>query len=104
MSAESAYREKHDDLLLHELSPHQIAHLIRDLDSRLIGIVYDDRGEAPILVYSFEVAGRQQEFAVIVDPPKLVSIADLYPEAVGCEQALQEQFGLTFQKASTVGR
>jgi hypothetical protein len=103
MAANNVNREQQPDALLRELSPHQIARMIRSLDSRLISISYDDRGDAPVLVYSFEVAGKQQAFPVVVDPTTLISIVDLYPEAAGYERALQRQFGLRFRKCENCG-
>jgi Ni,Fe-hydrogenase III component G len=97
MTADHANREKQHGVPLSELSPQRIARMIRSLDSRLIGIAYDERGDVHVLVYTFEVAGKKQEFPVVVDPTKLVSIADLYPAAAEHEGALQEQFGLMFQ-------
>jgi len=82
---------------LRELTPHQIAVMIRGLDSRLAGIDYDDSTSEPVLVYRFDVAGRQEAFAVAVAAGPLMSIADLYPEADAYEHVLQQRFGLRFQ-------
>jgi hypothetical protein len=103
MAANNVNREQQPDALLRELSPQQIARMIRSLDSRLISISYDDRGDVPVLVYSFELAGKQQAFPVVVDPTTLISIVDLYPEAAGYERALQHQFGLRFRKCEYCG-
>jgi len=102
MTADSPNHAEQDDPLLRELSPHQLARLIRSLDSRLVGIEYDHRRD--VLVYSFEVAGKKQAFPVAIEPAKLVSIVDVYPEAAGYERALRQQFGLTFQKANSEER
>jgi Ni,Fe-hydrogenase III component G len=84
--------------LLHNVPPRQIAKLIRGLDSALAGIEYDASGAAPVLVYSFEVAGRRERFAVPAQPDALVSIADLYPAAAAHERRLQRQYGLIFRR------
>ena len=82
--------------LLRDMSPHTIASLIRSLDSRLLGIEYDDRGGTPVLSYRFEVAGRAEVFPMLVQSPDLTSIVDLYPEAAPREHELHDRFGLTF--------
>ena len=62
---------------LRELTPHQIAEMIRGLDSRLAGIEYDTSAGEPVLVYRFELADRREEFAVATTTGPLSSIADL---------------------------
>lgn len=91
------------DPLLRDMSPHTIASLIRSLDSRLLGIEYDDTGGVPVLSYRFEIAGRVEVFPVLVRSPDLPSIVDLYPEAAAREQALQHQRGLTFRSPDVPG-
>jgi len=81
---------------LTNISPREIAQLIRALDSKLAGIEYDDGGGAPVLVYSFEVAGRRETFVVPAKPGPLVSIGDLYPDAAARERELEARYGLTF--------
>jgi hypothetical protein len=89
--------------VLHNVAPRQIAKLIRGLDSKLADIEYDTSGDLPVLVYSFEVAGRREQFAVLARPDALVSIADLYPAATAHEHLLQQQFGLTFRQPDSQG-
>ncbi|MBK9713957.1 MAG: NADH-quinone oxidoreductase subunit C [Kouleothrix sp.] len=81
---------------LRELSARQLAGLIRALDSRLLGIAYDDSAGEPALVYSFEVAGKIQRFSLAVRPEGLTSIADLYPAAAAYERELAGWLGLAF--------
>jgi len=99
MASDNQYAENRQPARAHgplrELTPHQIAEMIRGLDSRLAGIEYDDSRDEPVLVYRFEVAGRQEEFAV-AGAASLTSIADLYPEAAARERELQQRFGLRF--------
>lgn len=83
--------------LLRQLTPHQIAEMIRALDSRLDSIEYDDSAGEPVLIYRFELAGRQEEFVVSAATGPLTSVADLYPEAGACERELQHRFGLEFR-------
>jgi hypothetical protein len=82
---------------LRELTPHQIAGMIRGLDSRLASIEYDDSTSEPVVVYRFEVAGRREAFAVAASAGPLTSIADLYPEAAAREREIQRRFGLHFR-------
>jgi hypothetical protein len=82
---------------LRELTSRQIAVMIRGLDSRLAGIDYDGSASEPVLVYRFDVAGRQEAFAVAAVAGSLMSISDLYPEADAYERALQQRFGLRFR-------
>jgi arylformamidase len=87
---------KPNELLLRGLSPRQIAHMIRGLDSRLVSIDYQS-AEEPVLLYRFEVAGKTQGFSLVVRPESLFSIVDLYPEAAARERELARRFGLSFQ-------
>lgn len=82
---------------LHGFSPWQVASLIRALDSRLVRIDYDDHAGEPILQYHFEVAGKTQTFPITVKPETLISIGDLYAEAVAYEQDLSNRLGLVFR-------
>src|SRR5436309_324251 len=81
---------------LHELTPHQIAEMIRGLDSRLTGIDYDASAGEPVLMYRFELIGRREAFAVALDADPLPSIADLYSEADVYERALTQRYGVRF--------
>lgn len=81
---------------LRELTPHQVAGMIRALDSRLTDIAYDTSGGEPVLVYRFDVAGRRETFELAAVPGRITSIADLYPEAAARERELQRRFGLQF--------
>ena len=83
--------------LLRQLTPRQIAEMIRALDSRLDSIEYDDSGGEPVLIYRFELAGRQEEFVVSAAGGQLTSVADLYPEADAREREIHRRFGLEFR-------
>ena len=86
-----------DQLLLSQLSPFQVAQMIRALDSRLIGIEADAvQGEELALVYSFAVAGRIQRFHISVSSAAVPSIAALYPAAEEFEVALERRLGVVF--------
>ena len=82
---------------LRSVTPHQIAEMIRGLDSRLAGIEYDERAGEPVLVYRFEMAGGRQAFALAAAPGLLTSIADLYPEADTYEREIERRYGLRFR-------
>ena len=82
-------------LLLRGLTPRQVARTIHGLGSRLVSLVYAYHAGQPVLVYTFEVAGRAASFRTVV-PEVLESISDLYPEAAALEQALGE-IGLVFR-------
>ena len=89
-----------DQLLLSQLSPFQVAQMIRALDSRLIGIAEDAvQGEELALVYSFAVAGRIQRFHISITGTAVPSIAALYPAAQGFEDELEQRLGLVFLAA-----
>lgn len=77
-------------------SPHQIALLIRSLDSQLISIEYKQVDDAAFLLYVFAVAGKAQAFQVALTSESLDSIVDLYPAALAFEAKLQDQWGLVF--------
>ena len=66
---------------LRTVTPHQIAQMIRALDSRLAGIEDDECAGEPALVYHVEMAGGRQAFALASASSLLTSIVDLYPEA-----------------------
>ncbi len=75
---------------------------IRSLDSRLEGIVYHPRAAGPVLVYTFALAGREETFAVAVEP-EMDSLADLYPAAAPLEAELARQHGIVFRRPEEVG-
>lgn len=81
---------------LRMFSPHQIAFLIRSLDSQLLRIEHEQWGDERFLLYVFAVAGKVQAFQVALGTETLDSIADLYPAALAFEQKLQDQWGLVF--------
>ena len=89
-----------DDPLLCGVSVRRIAGAIRSLDSRLIGIEPGGSAVAPLLVYTFAVAGKRQAFRLPIGAETVDSIADLYPEAAAREQELQRQIGVTFAPPS----
>jgi hypothetical protein len=90
-----------DEPLLDGVSVRRIAEAIRSLDSRLIGIEPGGSAVAPLLVYTFAVAGKTQAFRLPIGAETVDSIADLYPEAAAREQELQRQIGVTFAPRST---
>ena len=78
------------------LTPRQVAQTIHGLHSRLVSLVYVYHAGQPVLVYTFEVAGKVESFSIVVAPEELESISDLYPEAAALEQALGRS-GLVFR-------
>ncbi len=78
------------------MTPRQVAHTLHGLQSRLVSLVYAYHAGQPVLVYTFEVAGKEASFPIVVAPEMLESISDLYPEAAAVEQALGE-IGLVFR-------
>jgi hypothetical protein len=60
--------------LLRQLSPYQIAQMIRDLDSQLIGIEREQDGDELILIYSFAVAGNVQQYPIRVTTQPIASV------------------------------
>ena len=75
-------------LPLRGVTPRQVAHTIHGLHSRLVSLVYAYHAGQPVLVYTFEVAGKVETFPIVVAPEMLESISDLFPEAAALEQAL----------------
>jgi hypothetical protein len=105
MAADSASSEhgqplQGSDPLLHSFSSRQVASLIRGIDSRLVSIDFIENASEPMLVYTFEVAGKRQPFRIALSSTPIASIADLYPEAASQEQGLHHRFGLVFQPPS----
>lgn len=80
---------------LYQFSPRRLAKTIRSLDSRLVSVVYEVHDGKPILIYTFEMAGKRQSFHVAATPSAIESICDLYPEAATFEHALGRH-GLSF--------
>ena len=83
-------------LPLRGVTPRQVAQTIHGLHSRLVSLVYAYHAGQPVLVYTFEVAGKVEKFPIVVAPEMLESISDLYPEAAALEQALGK-IGLVFR-------
>jgi hypothetical protein len=85
---------------LNGVTPAQVAHFMLDVGGRLVGLeAHADAGH-PLVVYTFEVAGKQQSFEVAVRDGAVQSIAQLFPEAADPEAALHERLGITFQPPS----
>ena len=85
-----------DGTPLRNLSPREVATVIRSLDSHLIQIAYEQAPDGNVLIYTFEVAGMRRSFRLALAPDELESIGDLYAEATVHEQRLVDQFGLAF--------
>jgi len=49
------------------------------------------------VVYTFDVAGKQQSFEVAPHDGAVQSIAQLFPEAARPEAELHQRLGITFQ-------
>ena len=82
---------------LNGVTPAQVASFMLDVGGRLVGLeAHADAGH-PLVVYTFEVAGKQQSFEVAVRDGAVQSIAPLFPEAARPEAALHERLGITFQ-------
>jgi hypothetical protein len=90
-------------LLLSQLSPYQIAQMIRALDSRLLGIEGENQGAVVRLIYSFAIAGGIQHFRVNVRGDTVPSIAAIYPAARLFEAALAQRLGLVFHVSDDFG-
>lgn len=85
-----------DNLELDGISLRQVARVIHGLNSRLLSVTEQWRGATLVLVYTFDVAGKQQSFCVPISGVTIESIADLFPEATAQEQAVRLRHGLTF--------
>jgi len=82
---------------LNGVTPTQVASFMADVGGRLIGLNARDDDERPLVVYTFDVAGKQQSFEVAVRDGAVESIAPLFPEAAHPEAELHERLGITFQ-------
>ena len=83
-------------LPLRGLTPRHVAQTLHGLHSRLVSLNYAYNAGQPVLVYTFEVAGKVESFRTAVVREELESISDLYPEAAAPEEALG-QIGLVFR-------
>jgi hypothetical protein len=83
------------------ITPAQVASFMLDVGGHLVGL--DARADAdhPLVVYTFDVAGKQQSFEVAVRDGAVESIAQLFPEAAHREAALHERLGITFEPPRT---
>jgi len=81
---------------LNGVTPAQVASFMLDVGGRLVNL--DGRADAghPLVVYTFDVAGKQQSFEVAVSDGAVESIAQLFPDAAHPEAALHERLGITF--------
>ena len=82
---------------LNGITPAQVASFMLDVGGRLVDL--DTRADAghPLVVYTFEVAGKQQSFEVPVRDGAVESIAPFFPEAAPPEAALHERLGIKFR-------
>ena len=82
---------------LNGVTPAQVASFMLDVGGRLVEL--DARADAghPLVVYTFDVAGKQQSFEVAVRDGAVESIAQLFPEAAHPEASLHERLGITFE-------
>jgi hypothetical protein len=82
---------------LNGVTPAQVASFMLDVGGRLVSLDAGTEAGHPLVVYTFEVAGKQQSFEVAVRDGTVESIAQLFPEAIHPEAALHERLGITFQ-------
>jgi hypothetical protein len=82
---------------LNGITPTQVASFMLDVGGRLVGLDSGADAHHPLVVYTFEVAGKQQSFEVAVRDGVVESIAQLFPEAAHPEAALHERLGIAFQ-------
>jgi hypothetical protein len=82
---------------LNGITPAQVASFMLDVGGRLVGLHARADGGRALVVYTFEVAGKQQAFEVAVRDGAVPSIAQLFPEAALPEAALRERLGITFR-------
>ncbi len=75
------------------LSPAQVGEFIRGLDGRLLGIDHEH-----VLVYRFDVAGRERSFRLSARDSVIDSITHLFTEAATHERELQHRYGIQFAR------
>ena len=86
---------------LNGVTPAQVASFMLDVGGRLIALDARDDADRPLVVYTFDVAGKRQSFEVAVGGGAVESIAQLFPEAAHPEAVLHERLGITFQPPGT---
>ena len=82
---------------LNGVTPAQVASFMLDVGGRLVGLDARADGDRALVVYTFDVAGKQQAFEVAAHDGAVQSIAQLFPEAARPEAALHERLGITFR-------
>jgi hypothetical protein len=82
---------------LNGVTPAQVASFMLDVGGRLVGLDAGADAGHPLVVYTFEVAGKQQSFEVAVRDGVVESIAQHFPEAARPEAALHARLGITFR-------
>jgi hypothetical protein len=82
---------------LNGVTPAQVASFMLDVGGRLVDLDARAEGDRPLVVYTFDVAGKQQSFEVAVRDGAVESIAQLFPEAACPEAELHQRLGITFE-------
>jgi hypothetical protein len=82
---------------LNGVTPAQVASFMLDVGGQLVNLDTREDDERPLVVYTFDVAGKQQSFEVAVRDGAVESIAQFFPEAAAPEAELHDRLGITFQ-------
>lgn len=82
---------------LNGVTPTQVASFILDVGGRLVRLDGHTNDGRTVVVYTFDVAGKEQSYEVVTRDGMVESIAPLFPEAARPEAALHERLGITFQ-------
>jgi hypothetical protein len=89
--------ERGSSARLDGVTPAQVASFMLDVGGRLVALDARADDDRPLVVYTFEVAGKRQSFEVVVRDGTVESIAPLFPEAACPEGELHQRLGITFQ-------
>lgn len=82
---------------LDHITPGQVASFILGLGGRLVSLDGHSEDGHQTVVYTFEVAGKEQAFQAPVRDGSVESIAHIFTEAAQAESELQHLLGIAFR-------
>jgi hypothetical protein len=85
---------------LNGITPTQVARFILGLGGYLVSLHARREGEVELVVYTFEVASKEQSFVAPVRDHVVESIAPVFPEAAVREAELGHCLGIQFKAPS----
>jgi hypothetical protein len=79
------------------VTPTQVASFILDVGGRLVRLEAHTIDGRTVVVYTFDVAGKEQSYEVATRDGVVESIAPIFPDAAQPEEALRERLGIEFR-------